>query len=194
VAGTNGFVISAGATDVVIIKNMRFQGLLGGGNANAGLSAIRFINGLKLVVENCEIYGFANNGVDIANPTAGNVTAINNTQVMNVNNAGVLVESTVKSQVQIDNARFYGTKFGVAITTGNNVVLSNSTSSFASNTGAEADPGATLVLDNNVISFNVTGVGGGGTIQSFNNNKVFLNTTNGTTSLIGTTTNPSGME
>jgi hypothetical protein len=194
VAGTNGFVISAGATDVVIIKNMRFQGLLGGGNANAGLSAIRFINGLKLVVENCEIYGFANNGIDIANPTASNVTAINNTQVMNVNNAGVLVESTTKSQVQIDNARFYGTKFGVAITTGNNVVLSNSTSSFASNTGAEADPGATLVLDNNVISFNVTGVGGGGTIQSFNNNKVFLNTTNGTTSLIGTTTNPSGME
>src|SRR6202008_1810655 len=78
VAGTNGIVVAAGATDVVIIKNVRFNGLLGAGNANAGTNAIRFISGLKLVVENCEIYGFGNNGIDIANTTAGNFTAITN--------------------------------------------------------------------------------------------------------------------
>src|SRR5215471_16590430 len=64
--GTNGIVISAGATDVIILKNLRFQGVFGNGNANAGTNAIRFINGLKLVVENCEIYGFNTNGIDVA--------------------------------------------------------------------------------------------------------------------------------
>jgi hypothetical protein len=196
VAGTNGFVISAGATDVVIIKNIRLQGLLGGGNANAGTNAIRFINGLKLIVENCEIYGFLNNGIDIANPTASNFTAINNTQIMNVGNAGILVESSVSSSVQVDNARIYGSKLGVANTNGNKMFLSHSTSSNASNAGVEADPGATLILDSNVISFNVTGISGGGTIQSWNNNSLFGNGSNGVTPsfISGTVTNPMGMD
>src|SRR5262249_39700851 len=53
VAGTNGIVVVAGGTDVVIIKNIRFQGILGnGGNAaNAGITAIVFNTGGKLVVE-----------------------------------------------------------------------------------------------------------------------------------------------
>src|SRR5262249_38695549 len=43
VAGTNGFNVSATATDVVIIKNVRFQGLLGNGSnaANAGVNGIQ---------------------------------------------------------------------------------------------------------------------------------------------------------
>src|SRR5215472_14160234 len=51
VAGTNGFVVAAGATDVVIIRNMRFDGLLGNGSnsGNAGINGIRFISGAALV-------------------------------------------------------------------------------------------------------------------------------------------------
>jgi hypothetical protein len=195
VSGTNGIVVQAGASDVVIIKNIRFQGLRGG-NSTPGLSAIRFISGLALTVENCEIYGFNNNGIDVANTTASNFTAINNTQVMNVGNAGVLVESSVSSSVQVDNARFYGTKFGIAVTSGNKALLSRSTSSNASFAGVEADPGATLILDSNVISFNVTGISGGGTIQSFNNNRLAGNGSNGVTPsfISATVTNPMGMD
>src|ERR1700745_1620486 len=93
VAGTNGINVAAGVSDVVILKNIRFQGVLGAGNANAGTNAIRVLTGLKLVVENCEIYGFSNAGIDIANTTAGNFTAITNTQIMNIGSAGVFVES-----------------------------------------------------------------------------------------------------
>jgi hypothetical protein len=198
VAGTNGFVVAAQPTDVVIIKNVRIQGLLGNGSnsANAGINAIRFISGSKLIVENCEIYGFNANGIDIANSTAGNSTAINNTQIMNVANAGVLVEAVgTAAQVQIDNSRMYKTKFGVAIATGNTVVMSKSTSSFASSAGVEADGGATLALDENVITFNTNGISGGGTIQSFNNNRLFGNASNGVTpSKIGSQSDPFGME
>src|SRR5262252_3091098 len=52
VAGTNGIVVQAGGNDIVIIRNLRLDGLLGGGNANAGLSGIRFISGKALILEN----------------------------------------------------------------------------------------------------------------------------------------------
>src|SRR2546429_7788553 len=38
VAGTNGIVVAAGGADIVILRNLRFDGLRGAGNANAGLS------------------------------------------------------------------------------------------------------------------------------------------------------------
>src|SRR5579864_7753699 len=46
VAGTNGITVAAGANDVVILRNLRFDGLLGnGGNAgNAGINGISFIS------------------------------------------------------------------------------------------------------------------------------------------------------
>jgi hypothetical protein len=77
VAGTNGIVVAAGATDVVIIRNLRLDGLRGGGNANAGLSGIRFISGQNLDIENDVIFGFNNNCIDIANNQNSSVHIIN---------------------------------------------------------------------------------------------------------------------
>ena len=195
-ANTNGFVVAAGATDVVVIKNVRFQGGLGNGGSpgNAGINAIRFLTGLKLVVENCEIYGFNANGIDIANTTAGNFTAITNTQIMNVANVGVFVESAGTSQVDISEARIYATNFGVSTAANNTVVVSRSVISKAATQGVHADANGTVALNDNVISFSALGVGGGGNLKSFNNNAFFGNVSNGTTSLIGSTSNPTGMQ
>src|SRR5713226_4667810 len=44
VAGTNGIVVAAQPNDVVIIRNLRLDGLLGGTNT-AGLNGIRWISG-----------------------------------------------------------------------------------------------------------------------------------------------------
>src|SRR5690348_17010708 len=41
VSGTNGIVVQAGANDIVILRNLRLDGLLGG-NSTAGLSGIKF--------------------------------------------------------------------------------------------------------------------------------------------------------
>jgi len=215
VAGTNGIVVAAGATDVVIIKNIRFQGLRGGGNANAGLSAIRFISGLTLTVENCEIYGFNNNGIDIALTAAGSTAFVNNTQIMNVGNAGVLVESSASSNVELDGIRVYQSKFGLATTTGNKVNVNRSVSSNASNAAWEADGGASVFIDNSVASFSTTGIlvgagatvvlgnndivfngaatGGGGTAQSYSNNRCFSPTCT-VNAITPTGTNPSGQQ
>jgi hypothetical protein len=64
VAGTNGIVVQAGANDVVIIRNLRINGITGSGNG--GLNGIRFLAGKDLNVENDYIFGFNNNCVDIS--------------------------------------------------------------------------------------------------------------------------------
>jgi hypothetical protein len=50
VAGTNGIVIQAGASDVVILRNLRINGISGTGNG--GINGIQFISGKLLVIEN----------------------------------------------------------------------------------------------------------------------------------------------
>ena len=195
-ANTNGINVNAGPTDTVIIKNFRFQGMLGnGGGSSIGVNAIRFNTGLKLVVENCEIYGWGTNGIDIANTTAGNVTTITNTQIMNIGSGpAIFVESAGTSQVDVSEVRLYDAKFGVSTAANNTVVVSRSIISNMATQGVHADANGTVTLNNNVITFSALGVGGGGNLKSFNNNAFFGNLSNGTTSLIGTTSNPSGLQ
>src|ERR1043166_9744313 len=60
VAGTNGIVVQAGPSDVVILRNLRINGI------GTGLNGVRFLSGKDLNVENCYIFGFTQNGLDIA--------------------------------------------------------------------------------------------------------------------------------
>ena len=62
VSGTNGFVIAAGASDVVMIRGLTFDGL------GTGLSAIKIISAGAVFVEECWINHFNGNG---ANTGAG---------------------------------------------------------------------------------------------------------------------------
>src|SRR5262245_29026535 len=60
VAGTNGIVVQAGASDVVIIRNIRINGI------GSGFNGIRFLSGKDLNVENVYVFGFTQNGLDVA--------------------------------------------------------------------------------------------------------------------------------
>jgi hypothetical protein len=213
VAGTSGFVVAAGATDVVIIRNLRIQGLFGnGGNpGNAGINGIRFISGAKLIVDHCDIMGFNNNGIDVALTVAGFV-AVNNTTIANVGNAGINIGSTAATGANLDNVHIWGNKFGVAVTNGNNVTLSRSVVSNGANAGVEVDPGGqmfvdfteitnnnigvqplgTVALGNSDISFNTTGISAATT--SFGNNRIFGNTAPGTTPTLGAASTDHGQQ
>jgi hypothetical protein len=59
-SGTNAVNIVAGANDVVVLRNLSFNGTGGGFNG------VRLISGGMLVVENCSISGFTQNGIEIA--------------------------------------------------------------------------------------------------------------------------------
>src|SRR5215468_2795604 len=58
VSGTNGIVVSAGASDVVTIRNISINGI------GTGLNGIRLLSGGAVHIERCEIFGFTGAGID----------------------------------------------------------------------------------------------------------------------------------
>src|SRR5215831_8112225 len=72
VAGTNGIVVQAGSSDVVILRNLRLNGIRGSGNG--GINGIRFLSGKALDIENDYIFGFNQNGIDVSLNQSQNAT------------------------------------------------------------------------------------------------------------------------
>ncbi len=107
VSGTNGIVVSAGAADNVVIRNLSINGVSGTGLG--GLNGIRFISGKSLRIENCNINGFTQRGIDISpNNLSGNpptVSVINTTSNDN-GDSGIRSSVTQRVLVSIVNSRF----------------------------------------------------------------------------------------
>ena len=82
--GETGITVSAGATDIVTIRNVQFQGLLGNGSSSgtAGNVGILFNSGAMLVVDNCKIDGFSSSGI-YANTSANAILNVTNTIITN---------------------------------------------------------------------------------------------------------------
>ncbi len=165
VSGTNGIVVVAGATDVVIIRNLRLDGLKGG-NSTPGINGIRFISaGGTLGIENCTIFGFSSHGIDIE-PTAGATVWIQNTTVTNNGGNGVNVAPAATTSVTIDGSHFQFNNFGVLAGSNSKVTVTSSVSA-GNGFGYVAQPGggtsAELDIQNSTASNNSnTGVFGGG--------------------------------
>jgi len=65
VSGTNGIVVAAGPSDVVVLEGLDFEGL------GTGLDGIKVQSGLAVYVKNCKIHHFLNNGINMASSTSG---------------------------------------------------------------------------------------------------------------------------
>jgi hypothetical protein len=218
VAGTNGIVVNAAATDIVTLRNLRFNGLAcatSGCTGSPGLNGISMAgNGAgTLIVANCDIFGFANNGIWVDPSVNAKVliskTTINNTATA-TGNAAILIEpfaqananvtiNDVSMQNQINGVFVNGASAGIvhvqirdSVITGstnNGVTVSaanggadviNTLISYSNNIGAVVGSG-TLKLGGNTITNNVTGVSAaGGTLQSFKDNRITDNGTDGT--------------
>src|ERR1700747_2188018 len=70
VSGTNGIVVAAQPADVVIIRNLRVDGLAGG-SSTPGINGIRWISGKTFHVESCTIFGFNSSAIDIEKADGG---------------------------------------------------------------------------------------------------------------------------
>jgi hypothetical protein len=183
---SNSIDINAQSTDVVVLRNIRLQGLLGSGN-NPGQTGIHWGSGGRLIVDNCDLTGFFANGIEIA---GNGFVAINNTRIENVKGVGIIVYSPSTAFVKINNVHVSVANVGFAATSPNQMYISHS--DVSAGTGVQADSGALVVLNDTDIILNNVGINGA--TQSFNNNRVFLNGSPGTTpTIIGTTSDPTGM-
>jgi len=160
VSGTNGIVVAAGASDVVVLRNLRIQGL---GGPNGGLNGIRFISGAALFVENVRIYNFNQNGIDIDLTTDGAVS-IDNTTISQSGGVGIrATTSQVLAAVAIDRSHVEGSgSIGVEAAANSNVTLRQSSVLRNATAGVQAE-GVTSVatIDNCDLLFNGTAVSSG---------------------------------
>lgn len=157
VSGTNGIVIQAGPSDVVILRNLRINGI------GTGINGVRFLSGKALIIENCDIFGFTNNGVDIA--TSGGQVFVTGTSSANNGRAGLEVESTATTSVSISGSNFQLNNYGVYSGSNSRVSINNSTAAGNTSVGfiaAAASGTAELNLANSTAANNFEGVQAGG--------------------------------
>jgi hypothetical protein len=187
VAGTNGIVVAAGASDVVIIRNLRFDGLRGAGNANAGLSGIRFISGGTLIVDKCDIFGFNTNGIDVALGTSASV-AVTDTNIQNIGGIGVSITTTSGIvSAAMDRVRVESANKGVEAANNSRVAVESSFVENAGSIGMQSDGNAVLTVNNSQINFATSGIQtgpGSGTASVSNTSVAFC--TNGFNNTAGT--------
>lgn len=171
VAGTNGIVVQAGANDVVILRNLRINGLLQSGNG--GINGIRWLSGKVLHVDHCWIFGFTGSGIDIAKSDGGKAFIDDTTSENNGTSSGFglhSVNAVNTVSVAVTRSNFENNaSFGVLAGDFSSVNVKDSQ---ASGNGfgfvAQANAGtAELNISNSVTMNNGTGLfaGGGGTPQ-----------------------------
>jgi hypothetical protein len=206
VSGTNGIVVSAAPTDVVILRGLDIEGL------GTGLSGIVFNSGSALHVERCTIRGFTQFGIVHNTPTTSDlyvsdsIISENNTAGVEIQPSSPGVASVILDRVQVENN---ASGFRTAIGAGASANVTIRLSHFAGNTGggitARSSGGALQVMlfhiastfngigidsdgaqsilriDNSTVTGNGTGLTSvnGGALLSYGNNQVAGNTTDG---------------
>ncbi|MEP7342575.1 MAG: right-handed parallel beta-helix repeat-containing protein [Acidobacteriota bacterium] len=201
-SGTNGIIVNAGASDVVIIRNILING------NGTGINGIRYLAGKQLIVENTNIAGVTSNGIDVALSAAGNLS-VRNTAIKDCDGAGINIAASGTPTASLDNVQMHSCGSGLAVATGNatisrSIISQNTNQALLASaataiinaegctltdngTGVDASvSGATIRISNCAITGNNTGIAiaAGGTVVSFGNNKNTGNTTNGAPNLL----------
>lgn len=202
VSGTNGIVISAASTDVIVLRGLDIEGL------GTGLDGIKFLTGGALFVEKCTINHFTGNGINFSPGSgSGNPAQLFVTDTIVRNNGsgtagGILMApSTVTAKGSLSNVRLErNINFGLKAQANTTVevsdsVAANSTNGFwasgasvnvnltrvdASNntTGVLTDTGGIARIAGSTISGNGTGVQNNAVAASLKNNMIDGNATN----------------
>ena len=145
-SATTGITVSAGATDIVTIRNVQFQGNLGNGSSpdTAGFNGILFNSGAMLSIDNCKIDGFSNTGV-FASTSANAILNVTNTIITNAtygialaSNGGALNGSIDHTTIRKMSVNGIGTSGSVYFTVTNSAIVN------AESTGVLAGPASVL--------------------------------------------------
>lgn len=203
-SGTNGIVINASATDVVILRGLDING------AGTGLKGIYVVQAGKVIIEDCHIYGFSPRNISIEPASSPVVVEISRTKVNAGLSNGIVIQpgnASIKAQVTLNQAEVKGNvNYGISVTAGGSVTIRDSSivdngisaglanlrvdgtggaaSADVDNTllggggiGVFAVTGATVRISNSSIVDNATGIlMSGGSVLSYGNNRVAGNT------------------
>jgi hypothetical protein len=187
VGNTVGITVAAAATDVVILRRVEFQGVLGNGSGSAGppgTIGINFISGAVLNVDQCAIIGFKTAGIS-ATTSGTSQLYVTNTYITNTPTGISLAPSGALTGV-INNTSIFNVSASVIASSGSggpNFVITNSSisSNLSSGTGVLAGtPSTRFNVDASSVSHNNIGFSAtaSGAIIRASNNDVYDDNTN----------------
>ncbi|AVP99642.1 hypothetical protein C7S18_21780 [Ahniella affigens] len=113
VSGTNGVVINAAATDNVVLRNLKFDGI------GTGLSGIRLLSAGSLTVDHCVINDFVDFAIDIAPTVSASKVFVLNSVLRRAGNlsteALIRVQPTSPASVYllVDGSNLIASKSGL---------------------------------------------------------------------------------
>jgi hypothetical protein len=195
---TTGVIINVGVDPKDPWRTVRLRNIdiSGSGSGNVGIS---ILSAAAVILEDLAVSGNLKQGIADTRSEGSTMLTIKNTVVANNAATGVAAAASAPNSVVLDNVHSIKNSYGVATAKNNSVVINRSVFSNNSTAGVEADPGAQLMMDNSVVSYNATGISasGGpvafantdvafngtaatGTTTSFGNNRIFANTAVGT--------------
>ena len=174
-AGSPGITINAPASANVIVRGIMIQGLQGG-TGTAGTIGIRILGAGTVTIEDCVITQFAQQGISDSRSSGNTKLFIRNSVISHNVSTGIGLGATNGSTTEIENTSSINNLFGIAATSGNNVMVKRSVMSGNSNTGVETDAGAQMNVDDTAITNNGIGVQANGTIR-LSNSDIAFNTT-----------------
>ncbi|MFY9570421.1 MAG: right-handed parallel beta-helix repeat-containing protein [Blastocatellia bacterium] len=200
-SGANGFIVNVTTnptTAVVILRHISLNGTRNGTVCADGLNGIRYLAGSKLIVDDCQIFGFSQKAIDV-NLLATGSLAVYNTYIEDcfdgivmTNNGGTMKGVVTNSKITMTNNSALNLLSGSA-TISNSVVSNNASFGVISQGGAAinvtntvlshngtalstAAAASSLRISNNDILNNTTGLSNTGTTTSTQNNRFFGNT------------------
>ena len=181
-AGTNG--INVNAANAVV--NLRGLDIEGGGT---GLIGVNILNGpITVHIENCRIFGFQSGSaraVSVAPTTSG--TLVMNNSHLHTNGTGIFISTTTDtSNIALRDA-IIDTNSGNGVTLSSaglhsGATIDRTTLAFNGGTGlALTGAGTVAIIGNSMVTGNNLGVSNaGGVLQSFKNNQIGGNNSDGT--------------
>ncbi len=183
VSGTNGINVPTAGV-VVNLRGLDIEGI-GTGLIGVNITA----GGAQVHIENCRIFGFqagSATGINYAPASAGGTLVVNNTHV-HTNGTGIVLNGTTGAvnMTLRDVIADLNASHGVSVTSAGThagATIDRSTLAFNGGTGLRLSGAGTVALiGNSTVTGNGTGVSNtGGTLQSFKNNQIAGNTTDGT--------------
>jgi hypothetical protein len=167
VSGTNGIVVSAGPTDLVILRGLDIEGL--NPAPGPGLNGVNILQAGSVIIDHCKIYEFQQNGINFQPDNNGaTLTVVDTVLANNGSNGGPLgnygnalvqpVGTGVNAFASFDRVQMLnGFKPGLRVdgseTTGvTTVSVRNSNVQFSGGTGIAAQ---TEAPDNGVVTVTV---------------------------------------
>jgi hypothetical protein len=171
-AGTNGIVVSAG-TGTVTLRNIRINGVLG--TPSPGLNGVQILSAAAVHIENCAIFGFSQNAININLNTAAAARVFVTDTVVSNSAGGIAVKNAGAGNVLVALQRatlVQNSSFGLKVDGGTGAAIGAVSDSLAAGNGTGvlavgAAGGAAIEITRSSIVNNVTfGVQSNGTAGS----------------------------